>query len=77
VASVVLFVVAVVLGVLAFTRFSGQSSPDPSSPGYGDFHEMRLREARLSMALGLAASFALFGAFACHSWAGRPPSGDG
>jgi hypothetical protein len=70
-ASVLLLVAAVGLAVLAFTRFGGDASPDPSSPGFRDFEDGRVAQARLSVLLGLGASFALFGAFACHSAAGK------
>ena len=71
-ASAALLVLAVVLGVLAFTRFGHGPAPDPSSPAYGEYERERLAQARWSVALGLGASFALFGAFACHALASRP-----
>jgi hypothetical protein len=72
VASVLLVVAAVVLAVLAFTRFGHEPAPDPSSPAYRDYEGGRMAQARLSVLLGLGASVALFGAFACHSAAGKP-----
>lgn len=74
-ASVVLLVLAVVLGALAFTRFGHEAVPDQSSPAYREFQAHRMQQARLSVALGLGASFALFGAFACNQVArrGRAP----
>jgi hypothetical protein len=74
VASVILLVLAVVLGGLAFTRFGHDQVPDPSNPAYREFQAHRLQQARLSVALGIGASFALFGAFACNQVARRGPS---
>lgn len=71
-AGVALLVLAVVLAALAFTRFGPGSPPDPSSPGYAGYERERMAQARWSVVLGLGASFALFGAFACHALASRP-----
>lgn len=70
-ASVVLFVGAVALGWLAFTRFDADEPPAPGSPAFRDYEEDRMRQAQLSAGLGLAAAVTLAGAFACHELAGR------
>jgi hypothetical protein len=63
---------AIALGVLAFTRFDADAAPPPGSPGFEEYEKERIRDARLSVALGVAAAFSLLGAFACHDRAGRP-----
>ena len=65
--------VAAALAVLAFTRFDSGPPPEPGSPDFGNYEEAQIADARLSVLLGLGASFALLGAFACHSVAGRAP----
>jgi hypothetical protein len=73
-AAVVLLVAAVALGWLAFSRF-GRAPAEGSSPAaQREFQQERLQEARLSVALGFAASVALFGALACLGAAGRVPA---
>ena len=66
--SVLLLVGAVALAVLAFTRF-GAGETDP--PGSAAYEQGRMRQAQLSVVLGLSSCFALLGAFACHERARR------
>jgi nitric oxide reductase large subunit len=70
--SVVLLLVAVALGGLAFTRFSGEPGPAPGAPGFGEYEAARIREAWWSVGLGVAAAFTLLGAFACFNRASPP-----
>lgn len=68
--SVLLLVGAVALAVLAFTRFEPLETGDP--PGSAAYEQGRMRQAQLSVVLGLSACFALLGAFACHERTRRP-----
>ena len=75
-ASALLAVGAVALFWVAFTQFG-----DAGSPGLArdraSFEEELMRDARISVAFGLAGCFALLGAFACHrrirTWNPGPP----
>ncbi|MEA3136892.1 MAG: hypothetical protein QOC71_1173 [Thermoplasmata archaeon] len=67
VGSVLLLIGALALFWLAFTRFGDADAPQPGSPGFQSYEKQRVREAQLSVLLGLAGSFVLLGAFACHS----------
>lgn len=70
-ASVLLLLVAVALGWLAFTRFDDGEPPAAGSPAARDYEEARMQEARLSAGLGLACALSLASAFACYEWASR------
>ena len=72
-AAAVLFLVAAALGVLAFTRFD-EGPPPSGSPGAAGYETGLVRDARLSVALGLASAFALVGALACLDRGRRPSS---
>lgn len=72
--SILLFLAAVVLGWLAFTRFDGDDPPPSGSPGFREYEREQMRDAQLSAGLGLATAFALLGAFASwHHARPRPP----
>jgi hypothetical protein len=75
VASVVLGVAAVALFWLAFTQFDDGAPPSPGSPAFDDYERGMMRDAQLSVVLGLAGCFVLLGAFACHSRATAGTSG--
>jgi hypothetical protein len=64
--SIVLFFAAAAIFWLAFTQFD--EGPPPSRPSEAAAYEKAMmRHAQLSVLLGLAGSFVLLGAFACHS----------
>jgi drug/metabolite transporter (DMT)-like permease len=75
VAGAVLFLLAVVLGWLAFTRFDGGDAPSPGSPDYRSYEDRRIRQGQVSVVLGLGSAVSLALALACHDRAGRldPP----
>lgn len=66
-ASLLLGVAALGLFWLAFSQFSGEAPPSPGSTAFDDYERGQIRDALLSVALGLAGCFVLLGAFACHS----------
>lgn len=72
--GVFLAVVAGALLWLAFTQFDS-APPQPGAPGFGSYEEAMMRDAQVSVALGLAGCFALLGAFACLNAARRSASG--
>jgi hypothetical protein len=65
-ASVLLALAALALFWLAFTQFDDGGAPAPGSPSQDDYERGLMRDARLSVVLGLAGCFVLLGAFACH-----------
>lgn len=69
--GVVAFVAAAALLVGAFTRFTDEPEPPQGDPAFEGFQQRKYDEARLSVVLGLAASFALLGAAACWQRARR------
>lgn len=71
-AAVALFLVAAVLGWMAFTRFGAHDPPPSGSPGFEEYERDQMRVAQQSILLGLAAAFALAGGFACWQRSGRP-----
>lgn len=62
-----LLIAGLVLVGLAFTRFERTTPPQPGSPAYTEFQAHRMAETRLSVLLGLVASFTLLGSFALLS----------
>jgi hypothetical protein len=72
--GVVALLAAGALLLAAFTRFSGGPEPPQGDPAYPAYQEARYHEARLSVLLGLAASFALLGGAACLQRARRTRS---
>lgn len=73
-AGVVLLVLAVALGVLAFTRFEGGEVPMVGSPAFAEYERERVWDARASVVFGLAGAFALVGGLAFLDRARRPSS---
>lgn len=67
VASLLLGIAALALFWLAFTQFDDGPRPPPDAPGHDDYERDVMRDARLSVALGVAGCFVLLGAFACHN----------
>jgi hypothetical protein len=71
-----LFAGALALFFLAFTQFD--AAPQPGSPGFTGHEERTMRDAQVSVLLGVAGCFVLLGAFACFSRAQasatRPPA---
>jgi hypothetical protein len=70
--GILLLVVAVVVLVLAFTRFDEGPAPPPGSPAFAEFREEQVRDARLSAALGLGGALSLLGGFGCLQASRRP-----
>lgn len=69
-ASGLLVLVAFAFFWLAFTQFDA-APPQPGSPGFSAYEWGMVRDARLSVAFGLAGCFTLLGAFACLNAARR------
>lgn len=75
--AVLLFVAAVALGWLAFTGFDGPGEPTDSPEAQRAVEREQVRAAQRSMALGLGASFALLGTFACWQRGGQAHDAEG
>ena len=71
--GVLLAVAAVVVFVLAFTRFDDGGAPQPGSIGSADYESRMMRDAQVSVVLGMAGCALLIGAFAC--WNGKAQDG--
>ena len=69
--GVVALLAAAVLLVGAFTRFSDEPEPPQGDPAFEAYEAARYREARWSVVLGLAASFAFLAGAACLQRARR------
>ena len=72
-ASLGLLVLAVALAWLAFTRFDATPSAAGSPEEQRDLERGQVDDAQLSIALGIAAAFALLGTLACWQRGDRAP----